>query len=116
MGATGTASTSAVIAGEGRTSSTFGQPSSDDHAGEAGLLTFGQQTHPVDHLSVNLITGALLHPCHPHRSELVRIMEEKFSALITNNNWDIVPHPIGSNVVTSKWIFMHKFSSDSSLE
>jgi hypothetical protein len=36
--------------------------------------------------------------------------------LITNNTWDLVPHPIGSNVVTSKWIFKHKFNSDGSLE
>jgi hypothetical protein len=38
-------------------------------------------------------------------------MKGEFVALITNNNWDLVPHPIGSNVVTSKWIFKHKFNS-----
>jgi hypothetical protein len=31
-------------------------------------------------------------------------------------HWDLVPRPIGSNVVTGKWIFKHKFNSDGSLE
>jgi hypothetical protein len=45
-----------------------------------------------------------------------RAMEEEFAALITNSTWDLVPHPVGSNVVTSKWIFKHKFNSDGSLK
>jgi hypothetical protein len=43
-------------------------------------------------------------------------MEEESAALISNNTWDLVPHPIGSNIVTGKWIFKHKFNSDGSLE
>jgi hypothetical protein len=43
-------------------------------------------------------------------------MEEKYVALITNNTWDLVPHPVGSNVITGKWTFKHKFNSDSTLE
>jgi hypothetical protein len=45
-----------------------------------------------------------------------RSMEEEFVALIANNTQDLVPCPIGSNVIIGKWIFKHKFSSDGSLE
>jgi hypothetical protein len=45
-----------------------------------------------------------------------RAMEEEFAALITNNTWDLVPRPVGSNVITDKWIFKHKFNFDGSLE
>ena len=43
-------------------------------------------------------------------------MEEEFAALIANKTCDFVPRPVGSNVVTGKWIFKHKFNSDGSLE
>jgi hypothetical protein len=43
-------------------------------------------------------------------------MEKDFAALIANNTWDLVPHSVGSNVVTNKWIFKHKFNSDGFLE
>jgi hypothetical protein len=43
-------------------------------------------------------------------------MEEEFATLVTNNTWDLVSHPIGSNNVTSKWIFQHKLNSDVSPE
>jgi hypothetical protein len=45
-----------------------------------------------------------------------RVMEEEFATLITNNTWNLVPRPVGSNVITDKWIFKHKFNSDGSLE
>jgi hypothetical protein len=56
------------------------------------------------------IHAVLINPnwCH--------IIEEEFPASITNNTWDLVPHPAGSNVITDKWIFKHKFNSDASLE
>jgi hypothetical protein len=68
--ATDTASISAVTADKGRNGDTSGQSSSDDHAGEAWFPASGRQTHPVDHLGVNLVTGTLLPPRHPCRSEL----------------------------------------------
>jgi hypothetical protein len=43
-------------------------------------------------------------------------MEEEFVALIANSTWDLVPHPVGSNVITDKWIFKHKFNFDGSLD
>jgi hypothetical protein len=35
---------------------------------------------------------------------------------MTNNTWDLVLCPVGSNVVTGKCIFKHKFNSGGSLE
>jgi hypothetical protein len=43
-------------------------------------------------------------------------MEKEYDALITNNTWDLVPHPISSNAITDKWIFKHKFNSDGTLK
>jgi hypothetical protein len=43
-------------------------------------------------------------------------MEEEYDALTANNTWDLVPHPVGYNVITDKWIFKHKFNSDGTLE
>jgi hypothetical protein len=43
-------------------------------------------------------------------------MEEEYDAWITNNTWDLVPRSISSNIITDKWIFKHKFNSDSTLE
>jgi hypothetical protein len=67
---TGTASTSAVTTSECHTSGTSNQSSSDDYAGEAGLLATDRQTHPVGHLGANLIAGTFLRPLHPRRFEL----------------------------------------------
>lgn len=43
-------------------------------------------------------------------------MTEEYSALISNNTWDLVPRPSAANSVTGKWVFRHKFRSDGSLE
>jgi hypothetical protein len=45
-----------------------------------------------------------------------RAREEEYDALITNNTWDLIPHPVGSNVITDKWIIKYKFNSDGTLE
>jgi hypothetical protein len=74
------------------------------------LPAFGRQTHPLGHLGVNLVTGALIDP------NWCCAMKEEFAALIANNTWYLVPHPVGSNVITDKWIFKHKFNSNGSLE
>jgi hypothetical protein len=84
--------------------------------GKAGLLAFGRQTHPIDHFGVDLVAV----PSSIHTAVVDpnwgRAMEEEFAALITNNTWDLVPRPVGSNVITDKWIFKHKFNFDGSLE
>lgn len=42
-------------------------------------------------------------------------MADEFQALIDNNTRRLVPRPLDANIVTSKWIFKHKFHSDGSL-
>ena len=42
-------------------------------------------------------------------------MVDEYQALIDNDTWRLVPRPPGANVVTSKWIYKHKFHSDGSL-
>ena len=45
-----------------------------------------------------------------------RAMEDEFQALISNNNWTLVPRPPRANIVSGKWIFKHKFHADGSLD
>jgi hypothetical protein len=43
-------------------------------------------------------------------------MEEEYGDLISNGTWELVPRPQGSNVVTDKWVFMHKLHADGTLD
>jgi hypothetical protein len=43
-------------------------------------------------------------------------MEVGYEALLSNNMWDLVPQPPGTNVVIYKWIFKHKFKENGSLD
>jgi hypothetical protein len=43
-------------------------------------------------------------------------MEEEYGALINNGTWELVPRPLGSNIVTGKWVFMHKLRADGTLD
>jgi histone deacetylase 1/2 len=42
-------------------------------------------------------------------------MHDEFDALLQNNTWTIFPKPPRGNVVSSKWVFHHKFHADGSL-
>ncbi|WVZ91848.1 hypothetical protein U9M48_037970 [Paspalum notatum var. saurae] len=43
-------------------------------------------------------------------------MEEEYTTLLANQTWDLVPPPPGGNVVTGKWIWMHKRRADGTLD
>jgi hypothetical protein len=43
-------------------------------------------------------------------------MEDEYRALMSNGTWDLVSRPQGSNVVTSKWVFTHKFRADGTFD
>jgi hypothetical protein len=43
-------------------------------------------------------------------------MEEEYGTQISNGTWELVPRPQGSNVVTDKWILMHKLRADGTLD
>jgi hypothetical protein len=65
---------------------------------------------PADRLTLSATSASTLSPVPSSvRATLVdpnwrRAMEEEFAALITNNTWDLVPRPVGSNVITESGI------------
>jgi hypothetical protein len=65
---------------------------------------------PLVSLVPSSVREALLDP------HWCRAMEEEYAALLANQTWDLVPRPLGSNVVTGKWIWTHKRQTDGALE
>jgi hypothetical protein len=43
-------------------------------------------------------------------------VEDEYGALMSNETWEIVSRPCGSNVVTDKWVFTHKLRADGSFD
>jgi hypothetical protein len=41
---------------------------------------------------------------------------EEYATLLANHTWDLMSCPPGTNVVTGKWLFRHKLTSDDSLD
>jgi hypothetical protein len=43
-------------------------------------------------------------------------MEDEYEALLSNGTWEFITRPRGSNVVTDKWVFMHKLHADGTFD
>ena len=43
-------------------------------------------------------------------------MVEKYSSIMTNDVWEVVPRPQKSSVVGSRWIYKIKYAADDSIE
>jgi hypothetical protein len=41
---------------------------------------------------------------------------EEYETLLSKSTWDLVPQPPKANVITDKWILMHKLEADGSLD
>jgi hypothetical protein len=75
------------------------------------ILTADMTTSPLNASPVH--SSVPTAPTDPH---WCRAMEEEYTALLANHTWDLVPRPPGTNVVTVKWLFHHKPTSDGSLD
>jgi hypothetical protein len=77
---------------------------------------------PINRL-VLTVDAALAHSLVPSfvRAALAdphwrQAMEEQYEALLAKHTWDLVRRPPNTNVVTGKWIFRHKLTSDGSID
>jgi hypothetical protein len=41
-----------------------------------------------------------------------RAMEDEYATMLANHTWDLVLYPPGTSVVTGKWLFRHKLTSN----
>jgi hypothetical protein len=44
------------------------------------------------------------------------VMKDEYGALMCNGTWELVSQPRNSNVITGKWIFIHKLHADGSFD
>lgn len=44
------------------------------------------------------------------------VMQTEFTALIKNSTWDLVPLPLGKNIVDCKWVYRTKYNSTGAVE
>ena len=43
-------------------------------------------------------------------------MQEKYSSIMKNDVWEVVPRPEGKSMVTSRWLYKVKHAADGSIE
>jgi elongation factor P hydroxylase len=74
------------------------------------LILAATTTSPTPSLISSSVRAALADP------NWRAAMEDEYEALMSNGTWDLVQRPQGSNVVTGKWVFMHKFHADETFD
>jgi hypothetical protein len=74
------------------------------------LILTAMTTSPTPSLIPSAIHAALADP------NWRAAMEDGYGALMSNGTCDLVPRPQGSNVVTGKWVFTHKFHADGTFD
>ena len=50
------------------------------------------------------------------KKEWKDVMIEEYQSIIKNDVWDVVPRPMEKSIVSSKWIYKTKHSTDGSIE
>ena len=53
---------------------------------------------------------------YEERKEWKDAMIKEYQSIMKNDVWDVVPRPEGKSVVTSKWIYKIKHTTDASIE
>jgi hypothetical protein len=92
-------------------------PMQNDH----DMVTRGKQGFHQPKERLNLHAATLSPLPRTYRGALADhnwrdAMSEEFAALQANDMWSLVPWPAGANVVTSKWVYRHKFLPDDTLD
>nr|GEY42829.1 ribonuclease H-like domain-containing protein [Tanacetum cinerariifolium] len=73
---------------------------------------------PLERMNCHVTTTSPLPRSHVHAlrdRNWKEAMLDEYNALITNRTWDLVPRLANVNVVSSMWLFKHKFNADGSL-
>jgi hypothetical protein len=74
------------------------------------LILAAMTTSPRPSPTSSSIRAALINP------NWRAAMEYEYGALMSNGTWDLAPLAQGSNVVTDKWVFTHKFRADGTFD
>ena len=51
-----------------------------------------------------------------HSVEWKEAMDAEYNSLMQNETWELVPPPVGKNIVGSRWVFKIKHNVDGNIE
>ena len=47
-----------------------------------------------------------------NNAKWMKAVQDEIEALLSNGTWEVIPRPIGANVIDSKWVFVVKYDAD----